>query len=119
MKRSLVLPVALWLCAAPLAAHEVEDEGNSLIEKGAQMLLEGLLQEAEPALNDLLGMMDELEPAFREFAQEMGPALGEILGKIGDISAYHPPEILPNGDIIIRRKTPLEETAPEEGEIDL
>jgi len=48
---------------------------------------------------------------------------------IGDIDAYHPPEMLPNGDIILRRKTPLErgpELGPEsgpdaapEGQIDL
>jgi hypothetical protein len=27
---------------------------------------------------------------------------------IGDLRNYHPPEKLPNGDIIIRRKTPAE-----------
>ena len=38
----------------------------------------------------------------------MGPALIELMAKIDDITAYYPPEILPNGDIIMRRKTPLE-----------
>ena len=49
----------------------------------------------------------------------MGPAMVELLGKIDDLSAYHPPEMLPNGDIIIRRKMPEEiEDAPED-EIDI
>ena len=42
------------------------------------------------------------------------------MAKIDDIRNYHPPEVLPNGDIIIRRKTPAELAAPPaEGEIDL
>ena len=27
---------------------------------------------------------------------------------IEDLGQYHPPQVLPNGDIILRRKTPLE-----------
>ena len=62
-----------------------------------------------------------MEPALRDFAREMGPALADILGKIEDLSAYHPPEMLPNGDIIIRKKTPDEtENQPlSEGEIEI
>jgi len=47
---------------------------------------------------------------------EMGPALADILGQIEDISNYHPPEMLPNGDIIIRKKTPAEMVIPNEDE---
>jgi hypothetical protein len=61
-----------------------------------------------------------MEPALRDFAERMGPALADILDKMGDLSAYHPPEMLPNGDIILRRKTPqeIEEENPE-GEIEI
>ena len=34
----------------------------------------------------------------------MGPALGSILESVEDWSVYEAPEILPNGDIIIKRK---------------
>jgi len=97
--------------ALPAAAQEAEKEnGGSLMQEGARMFLEGILREMEPALRDLEGMADEVEPALREFAREMGPAFAELLGRIDDLSQYHAPEMLPNGDIIIRRKTPL---APE------
>lgn len=94
--------------AAPATAQEAEN-APGMIERGAQMFLEGLLREMEPALDGL----SDLGPALRGFAEEMGPALADVLGKVQDWSAYHPPEILPNGDIVIRRKTPL---TPEEGD---
>jgi hypothetical protein len=36
--------------------------------------------------------------------------LQDLNGMIGDVSAYHAPEILPNGDILIRRRV---DPAPE------
>ncbi len=78
------------------------------MERGAQMFLEGILREVEPALKDL----EDLGPMLRGFVEEMGPALGELLGEIEDWSLYHPPEILRNGDIILRRKTDEERVAP-------
>lgn len=92
----------------PLHAQETEDDGLSLMERGAQLFMEGILREMEPALEDLEGMTREIEPALRGFMQEMGPAFAELLNQIEDFSAYHPPEILPNGDIIIRRKSKQE-----------
>lgn len=101
-----IVPVAVFLCAAPVAAQQTEpDEGLSLMERGAQMLMEGLLKELEPALEGL----EDLGPSLREFAQSMGPALADLMAEIEDWSAYHPPEMLPNGDIIIRRRTPKDE----------
>jgi hypothetical protein len=43
--------------------------------------------------------------------QEMGPALAELAAEVKDWSVYEMPEILPNGDIIIRKKQT--EDAPE------
>jgi len=51
---------------------------------------------------------------LRSFAQEMGPALGALLEQVEDWSIYEPPVILPNGDIIIRRKPEAPDIAPEE-----
>ncbi|HSG57127.1 MAG TPA: hypothetical protein VLA45_16880, partial [Paracoccaceae bacterium] len=70
------------------------------------------------AMEGLRDLADDMEPAMRQFVQEMGPALRDLIGKIDDLSTYHPPEMLPNGDIIMRKKTPEEMGRPE-GEIEL
>ena len=118
MKRRLVL---VFIAAAlPAAAQEAEDP-PSLMERGAQMFLEGLMAEVEPRLDDLQGLAQEFGSAMRGFFTEMGPAFRDLLSEVEDWSAYHPPEILPNGDIIIRRKAENppadsgEEDAPKSG----
>lgn len=105
MRHAIALTISLGLAAAPSLAQEPGEggpadmeEGFNLLEEGTRLLLRGLLTEMEPALRELQGALQELE-------------------------AYHPPEVLPNGDIIIRRKTPLD-AAPEDpggegGEVDL
>lgn len=92
-----------------------EDSSADLLERGARMFLEGLLQEMEPALEDLQDLGERMTPALRGFLAEMGPALKDLMGEVEDWSAYHPPEILENGDIIIRRKLDV----PKGDEIDL
>lgn len=87
-------------CASASAAQE--EDGSSLMERGAQQFLEGLLQEMEPAWRELQGFMDA-----------MGPAMIELMDEVKDWSAYEPPEILENGDIIIRRKP--DQPGPEAG----
>jgi hypothetical protein len=109
MKRMLFI-VTLGL-SSPVQAQDTSD-GLSLMERGAQMLMEGLLQQMEPALDDLQGLAQDLGPAFRDFATEMGPALRDLMAEVKDWSVYHPPEILENGDIIMRRKTPGDDAAP-------
>jgi len=65
----------------------------------------------------LEGLAEKLGPAL----DELGPKFEELFAKIGDWSLYEAPEVLPNGDIIIRRKKPAdpEKPAPEDGSIDL
>ncbi len=60
------------------------------------------------ALRELEGFAREIEPNLRSFVREMGPALRDLMAEVEDWSAYHPPEILPNGDIIMRRREPLD-----------
>lgn len=78
-----------------LPAGAQEEEGSTLMERGAQQFLEGLLREMEPAWDQMRGFMEE-----------MGPAMLELMDQIKDWSVYAPPEMLDNGDIIIRRKLP-------------
>ncbi len=86
------IALALFLTATPAAAQE-EDRGRDLMAEALRLFMQGFMAEMEPALEDLQGFVDNL-------------------------NAYHPPEILPNGDILIRRKTPEEMGAPE-GETEL
>ncbi|MAM62650.1 AAA+ family ATPase [Maritimibacter sp. UBA3975] len=95
MTRILPLTIAALLLAAPVAAQE--DESNPQLREGAEMmseafrlLLDGLSKEVEPLTEAWRDMLKDLE----------------------ELPEYEKPEMLPNGDIIIRRKVPLEE-APE------
>ena len=103
MKQIIAAAFAIPLLALP-AQGEEDAPGLSLMERGAQMFLEGILKEMEPALEDLSDLADEMRPALRDFAAEMGPKLHDMLDQVEDWTAYEAPEILPNGDILIRRK---------------
>lgn len=124
MKHIIALTLSLSFSAAPTFAQDEED-GVDLMQEGAELLLRGLMNEMEPAIDDLKGMMEEFGPAMQLFADEMGPVLADMLSKIDDIKHYEQPEFLPNGDIIIRRSpnAPIwdaPETEPDEdGQIDL
>ncbi|WP_238381079.1 hypothetical protein [Alkalilacustris brevis] len=67
------------------------NEGLGLIEEGARLILRGLMDEMDPLFDELEKMID-------------------------DLTLYHRPEILPNGDIILRRRVPLEPDEPPQGE---
>lgn len=91
MKR---IALILLLFATPVAAQE-EEQGRDLMGEALKLFMRGLMAEMEPAMEGMEGLLE-------------------------DLSAYHPPEILPNGDIIIRRKVPVDRGPdPERGEIDL
>lgn len=96
-----ILTLQIW--SHPLAAQD--SDGPSMMERGAQTFLEGLLQEMEPALEGMRGFMNE-----------MGPAMADLLAEIQDWSVYEPPEVLDNGDIIIRRKPDPVPEPPEKPE---
>ena len=85
------------------------EEGFNLLEEGAKIILRSMIDEVEPALKDL-------HQNFGEAMDEMGPALRQMAEMIGDIRNYHAPEMLPNGDIIIRRKSPAELALPKPGD---
>ncbi|WP_434288085.1 AAA+ family ATPase [Celeribacter sp. SCSIO 80788] len=106
MKAMKRIALIMMLVAGPLAA---EDAGPSEGSEGWTMLREG---------SRLL---------LQQLFEEMGPALEDLEGFVDDLGAYEAPEILPNGDILIRRKPERgvpepdapEETPDDEGMIEL
>lgn len=96
-----IITVAALLAGPALAEDK---NGKSLMQEGMELFFEGLRDEMSPALEDLRALRDEFGPSLRGFLTEMGPAFADMLEEVRDWSRYHPPEILPNGDIIIRRK---------------
>ncbi len=102
--KQISLPIVLAAFLVVPAASAEEKGGASLMERGADLFFRGLTQEMAPALEDLQELMGEIGPSVGQFLSQMGPALAEISDQIEDWSAYEMPEILPNGDIIIRKK---------------
>ncbi|MDE9450891.1 hypothetical protein J3R80_10480 [Aliiroseovarius sp. Z3] len=76
-------------------------EGAELLNRGFQLLLEGLAKEVEP------------------MADKWAEGWAELVERFGDLNAYYPPETLPNGDIIIRRRNPLDDQNTPPGETEL
>lgn len=93
MAAALFAGAALAAGPAPAAEDAPPPAGLELFFEDGKRILEGLMQDMEPALR-------ELQEALR------------------GLEAYEAPEMLPNGDIIIRRKRP-EATAPDEGPVDI
>jgi len=102
--------IALLLAAPPAATPAVAQdrpapegdmgEGIDLLGEGLRLFLKGL--------------GDEMEPTLRDLAEQAQPVLRQLMELIDDIDAYEMPEKLPNGDIIIRRKTPPPDAAPDD-----
>ena len=118
--KQIVLAATLAFAAAPVAAQSTDaPQGRDLMEEGAKLLLRGLLNEAEPAIRELQDLAENVGPAMQMLREEMGPALAEIMSRIDDIGNYQPPEILPNGDIVIRRDPAAPAYVSPDGELEL
>lgn len=106
-----IFPLLVWLSVAPAFAQDAPpadvDKGVSLLQEGAKLLLKGLMSNVEPTMQDMGRAITDMQPA-----------LTELLAMMGDVTKYHAPEMLENGDIILRHKTPAE-LAPAAPEIDL
>ncbi len=111
MKQIIAIPLVTLMLTSPVAAQE---EGPTLMERGAQLFFEGLMQEMAPAMDEMAKLMEEAGPALQNFVSEMGPKLLSMLEEVEDWSVYEAPEVQPNGDIIIRRKPDAPEVTPEE-----
>ncbi len=111
-KQIVTLAIVACLAGSPVLAEDKPVDENppapNLLEEGAKMFMRGLAQELDPALERL-----------QNFTAEMLPMLEKLQEQIGDFSQYHMPEVLPNGDIIIRRKQPKPGVDEENGQIEL
>lgn len=109
--RHLLSTAALCVALnAPLSAEEQNpelEEGLGLLDQGVRLMMRGLLEEFDPLVEDAERMGEALLPMLESFQSELS-------GLMGSIDLYHAPEMLPNGDIIIRRKSEEEVVAEEE-----
>ncbi|MEJ6397684.1 hypothetical protein [Yoonia sp. 208BN28-4] len=123
MKYIAALTVALGLSLSPVAAQTSDtEEGLDLLEEGAQLLLRGLMNEFEPEMDNLRALIDEFGPQIETMMIELGPRLELMMELVDNFDNYGEPEMLPNGDIIIRRNPDAPEVTPEispEGEVEL
>ena len=104
---ALTLALTLSATAQDVAQEQPEQDERSLMQRGFEMFFERLLNEVEPLKEDLDQLSDALEPSLQALIEEFGPALRDLADKIDDATRYEAPEVLPNGDIIIRRKEDL------------
>ena len=116
--KHLILIAALT-CASPAIAQETNDpmqEGLDRLGEGSRLLMEVLMGELAPLLDDASELGAQMAPFVEELRKQLGDAFEGL-------NAYHPPEILPNGDIILRKKQttpqPKEDEAPIEAPIEL
>lgn len=104
------LVIALALAPLPAIAQDTAPapdaaEEPGLMERGLALFFEGFRQEMEPALGEM-----------GKALEEMKPAMDQLMGMIDSITNYQAPEMLENGDIIIRRKPdapPVEPKSPD------
>ncbi|MBQ2261126.1 MAG: AAA+ family ATPase [Loktanella sp.] len=122
MKRPIaIISLAMFLASPALAQEDETDQGFSLMEQGARMIMRGLMAEMDPAISSLRDSVDEIGPVMGDFLREMGPGFAAFLNRIDDVRHYAFPEFLPNGDIILRRKpdAPVWRPDPDSDEIEL
>ncbi len=103
--RHVFLAAGLCALAAPALSQALPQDGDSAPDAP---LFEGLDELAEGMRKLLEGIQDDVAPLMEDLSEQLR-----------GLNAYHPPEVLPNGDIIIRRKTPAELVPEDEGAIDI
>lgn len=100
-------------------------DNTTKMRDGLRLLFEGLSGGLDETLDGMDEAARDAAPKLRDFVARMGPALIEALGKVGDLANYEAPVVLPNGDILIKRKEeapdylpPVEGSRPD-GSVDL
>ncbi|MGV6846998.1 MAG: hypothetical protein ACWA5A_01335 [Marinibacterium sp.] len=104
--RHLFVPLVLgaFLALSAQTANAQDDSDSDMLRRGLDLFLEGLQGELDDSLRDLQDLADSVGPAMQDFLKEMGPALADLMNEVEDWNRYELPQMLPNGDILIRRK---------------
>ncbi len=99
MKRisaALILSVGivapLWAQSEDAPLPEVQEDSVPLIDL-FERLLRGFLAEVEPQMREMERGFSAMEPEIQRFLEQMR-----------GLTQFHSPEVLPNGDILIRRR---------------
>lgn len=94
--------IVLCLCltiALPVHADSNADQPKAEEPESFFGLMERMLR----------GFFDDVDPHMRRMErdlQALEPEMRRLFGQLRDMVEYEPPEILPNGDILIRRRHP-------------
>ena len=104
----LALPIALMPLALPAQDAQPPDsemdQGMSLLQQGAELFLRGLMTEVQPQMQEMQKGLDDLGQKMGSALDQAQPWISALSSMVDDFGYYDPPERLPNGDILIRRK---------------
>ncbi|HEU0222670.1 MAG TPA: hypothetical protein VFR34_10745 [Paracoccaceae bacterium] len=75
-------------------------------------LAAGPLRAQDSGAGGLERLGRDADRALQGLAERLLPHLEALRERLQDLDQYEPPEVLPNGDIIIRRKRPGPESDP-------
>lgn len=106
---AVVAALALTLTTAEPGAAQTEGDGGPL-----DLLEDWIERLTDPETVDELET--DAEAALAEFLAVIGPLIEQAGAYIDGLPAYHAPEILPNGDILIRRRR---DDGPDDGVTDI
>lgn len=101
------LALATAFFAASVAAAPAQSTEEPRLNDTLDRAFRDMVEDLRPALEETL---DAMGPALEEAFRHIGPALEGALGAMRELNAvddprnYEAPEVLPNGDIIIRRR---------------
>lgn len=109
MKEILPIFAAVVMALPAYAQTYGQTQGQTedqTLAQSADSPLENLFEDFRKQLEEF---SDEVGPMMEGFTKEVSPLLEGLADQLKDLNAYHAPEILPNGDILIRRKSPKEQ----------
>ena len=104
--------LAALLLATPVLAQEAEPTGLDRALEGAGEVVQGLREEAQPALNDLTQFGGDVAGTVRLLVTEVGPGFFDVFRQVDSLQNYEVPAIQANGDILIRRRADAPEWVP-------
>ena len=91
--RHIVLCAALALPATVQAEEAPAPQDSTPFFDMIEGFLRGFLRDVEPQMRQLERGFEEMEPELERFMDQMRA-----------MTQFHPPVVLPNGDILIRRR---------------